>query len=80
MRPKDFDVSKNNESIVESLNGRTFGQFLTDESHKIVSSYITESKYNKGLFIRVDVCKNGKKFVSGGGDSYLTPFDKSVDV
>lgn len=80
---KKFDVKKNNEAIQEFIAGRSFGEITADNEHEVVRSYVTESKFNKGSFVQVLVCRNGKKFVVSGNHhapTYLEKYEGSCDI
>lgn len=80
---KNFDVQKNNEAIQEFIAGRSLGEIYSDNEHEVVRSYVTESKYNKGMFVQVLVCRNGKKYVVAGehhSPTYLKEYSASSDI
>lgn len=49
----------------------------------VVRSYVEESNLNKGFYVLVIQCRNGKKFVVAGdhhAPTYLKPYDQSSDT
>jgi len=64
----------------ERGSGRRFRPQLPTD---IVHTYIKESELNKGDFVLVIQCRNGKKFVVAGQHhtpTYLMPYDQSSDI
>lgn len=83
MTDKNFDVAENNESVRKSIDGRSFGQIVSDNQNQVIRSYVTESKFNKGLYVLVVECMNGKKFVVSGQHhhpTYLEEYELSSDT
>lgn len=80
---KNFNIEENNERTNEFIGGRSFDQIASDNQNEVIRSYVTDSQFNKGRFIMVVVCRNGKKYVVAGNHhapTYLTPYHESSDI
>jgi len=68
-------------NVVERGKGRRL--YTKCNRGDVVRSYVEESNFNKGEYVLVIQCGNGRKFVVAGQHhtpTYLMPYDQSPDI
>lgn len=67
--------------VVETGKGRSL--YSKCNRGEVIRSYVEESNLNKGFYVLVIQCRNGKKFIVAGdhyAPTYLQPYDQSSDT
>ena len=75
--PPEGDTHK----VVETGKGRRL--YSKCNRGDVIRSYVEESNLNKGEYVLVIQCRNGRKFIVAGNHhapTYLKPYDQSSDI
>lgn len=65
------------------VNGKGRRLYSKCNRGDVIRSYVEESNLNKGFYVLVIQCRNGKKFIVAGdhyAPTYLQPYDQSSDT